>query len=274
MKYINNSLIHCSRAIIISMSIFDALILGLLQGFTEFIPISSSGHLLLAHEILGTGENTLAFDVALHVGTLLALILYFRKDLWNLLVNINKKNKDGRLARILLLATIPAVVVGLLFSGFIDDNLRSPVVVAITLALVGVFMIYVDNRAVTDNNHEVTRKQGVWVGIMQSLALIPGVSRSGVTITTGMFLGLDRKQAARFSFLLAIPIIAGSALGIFIKDGDSLVFGVELYVGMFASFISGFLAIKFMLAFIGSIGLKPFAYYRFAVAVLVLIFLV
>jgi undecaprenyl-diphosphatase len=152
--------------------------------------------------------------------------------------------------------------------------LRSPVIVAITLALVGAIMIYVDNRTVTENTHEVTRKQGVLVGIAQAIALIPGVSRSGVTITTGIFLGLDRKQAARFSFLLAAPIIAGSALGIFIKDGDSLVFGTELYVGMAASFISGFLAIKFMLAFIAKIGLKPFAYYRFAVALLVFMFLV
>jgi undecaprenyl-diphosphatase len=253
------------------MSIFDALILGLLQGFTEFIPISSSGHLLLAHEVLGTGESTLAFDVALHVGTLLALVLFFRKDLWNLAINITKDNKNGRLARILILATIPGVVAGLLFSGFIDDNLRSPVIVAITLALVGLIMIYVDNRTVTENKHEVTRRQGVLVGVAQAIALIPGVSRSGITITTGIFLGLDRKQAARFSFLLAVPIIAGSAVGIFLKDGDSLAFGTELYVGMIAAFVSGLLAIKFMLAFIAKIGLKPFAYYRIALAVIVLI---
>lgn len=256
------------------MSIFEALILGLVQGLTEFIPISSSGHLLLAHEVLGTGESTLAFDVALHVGTLLALILFFRKDLWALLVNITKDNKDGRLARILVLATVPAVIAGLLFSGYIDDNLRSPLIVAITLALVGVLMIYVDNRTVTENKNEVTRRQGMLVGVAQAFALIPGVSRSGITITTGIFLGLDRKQAARFSFLLAVPIIAGSALGIFLKDGDSLTFGTELYVGMFAAFVSGIIAIKFMLAFIAKIGLKPFAYYRFAVAILVLIFLV
>jgi undecaprenyl-diphosphatase len=256
------------------MSIFEALILGLIQGFTEFIPVSSSGHLLLAHEILGTGGSTLAFDVALHVGTLLALVLFFRKDLWALLVNITKDNVDGRLARILILATIPAVIAGLLFSGYIDDNLRSPLIVAITLALVGAFMIYVDNRTVQENKHEVTRRQGVLVGVAQALALIPGVSRSGITITTGIFLGLDRKQAARFSFLLAVPIIAGSALGIFLKDGDSLTFGTELYVGMIAAFVSGVIAIKFMLAFIAKIGLKPFAYYRFAVAILVLVFLV
>lgn len=256
------------------MSIFEALILGLLQGFTEFIPVSSSGHLLLAHEILGTGESTLAFDVALHVGTLLALLLFFRNDLWSLIVNFMKDNNSGRLARILILATIPAVLIGLLFSGYIDKNLRSPVIVAITLTLVGALMIYVDNRTVSENEKEVTRKQGVLVGVAQALALIPGVSRSGITITTGIFLGLDRKQAARFSFLLAVPIIAGSAIGIFLKDGDSLTFGAELYVGMIAAFVSGLLAIKFMLAFIAKIGLKPFAYYRFAVAILVLIFLV
>jgi undecaprenyl-diphosphatase len=253
------------------MSIFDALLLGLLQGFTEFIPVSSSGHLLLAHEVLGTGENTLVFDVALHIGTLIALLLFFRKDLWNIAINITHKNKEGRLARILVIATIPAILVGLLFSGFIDTNLRSPVIVAVTLILVGIAMIYVDNRSIPDNKHEVTRRQGLWVGVMQSLALIPGVSRSGITITTGMFMGLDRKQAARFSFLLSVPIIAGSALGIFLMDGDSLMFGTELYVGIVASFVSGLLAIKFMLAFIAKIGLKPFAYYRIALALIVLL---
>ena len=256
------------------MSIFEALILGLIQGLTEFIPVSSSGHLLIFHEILGTSDDSLAFDVALHVGTLLALILYFRKDLWKLASNVFKKNKDGRLARLLVVATIPAATAGLLFSGFIDDNLRTPVVVAVALTFAGILMLIVDKMAASKNDKPVTTKQGLMVGFAQILALVPGVSRSGATITAGIFAGLDRKQATRFSFLLAVPIISGSAFGILLKDGDSLTMGTELYVGMIAAFVSGLFAIKFMLGIIGRVGLKPFAYYRFAVAALVLIFLV
>lgn len=258
------------------MSIFEALVLGLVQGLTEFIPVSSSGHLLIVHEIFGSSENTLSFDVALHVGTLLALIIFFRKDIILLAKNMLSKNKQGRLARLLILATFPAAIAGLLFSDFIDDNLRSPMVVAITLAFVGLIMLLAD-RLSKDNtdSKEVTTKQGVLVGFAQSLALIPGVSRSGATITAGLFSGLGRVQAARFSFLLAIPIIAGSALGIFIKDGDmASTGGTQLALGMIAAFLSGLFAIKFLLGVIGKVGLKPFAYYRFAVAVLVLIFLI
>lgn len=257
------------------MSIFEALVLGLLQGITEFIPISSSGHLLIAHDIFGTVDNTLAFDVALHVGTLLALLIYFRNDLLKLLKNLTKDNKDGRLARLLLLATIPAALAGLLLSDFIDDNLRTPTVVAIMLALVAVIMLFSERFAANKPTKEVTRKQGMIVGFAQVLALIPGTSRSGITMTAGFFTGLGREQAAKFSFLLAIPIIAGSALGVFIQDTDGLTTGNWLlFVGIVAAFGSGLVAIKFLLGIIGRVGLKPFAYYRFAAAILVVIFLV
>ena len=256
------------------MSLIEALTLGLLQGLTEFIPVSSSGHLLLAHELFGTSENTLSFDVALHVGTLLALLVYFRNDLWTLLKNINQKNEQGRLARLLLLATIPAAAVGLLFGDFIDEQLRSASVVALSLAAVGVLMLIVDRNVNKLDASEVSKKQAVSVGFAQILALIPGVSRSGITITAGIFMGLSRKQAARFSFLLAVPIIAGSALGILLKDGGELSVNTELILGMTTAFISGLLAIKFLLGVIGKVGLKPFAYYRIALAGIVLLFLV
>lgn len=257
------------------MSIFEALVLGLVQGLTEFIPVSSSGHLLITHEILGSSENTLAFDVALHVGTLLALILYFRKELWNLAINLFANNKQGRLARLLIIATIPAVVAGLLFSDYIDNNLRTPTIVAVTLAVAGVIMLLADRISKNNkNSNEVSTKQGMIVGLTQTLALVPGVSRSGATMTAGLFSGLGRVQAARFSFLLAIPIIAGSAAGIFLKDGGEVsTGGAQLALGMLAAFVSGMFAIKFLLGVIGKVGLKPFAYYRFVVAIVVLIFL-
>ena len=255
------------------MSILEALILGIVQGLTEFIPVSSSGHLILAQEVFGTEGSTLAFDVALHVGTLVALLLYFRKDLLDLAANLFANNKQGRLARLLVLATIPAAVAGLLFSGFIDDNLRAPWVVAFTLAFVGVLMLIADTISSENKPSEVKTKQGIGIGFAQATALIPGISRSGATITAGVFFGLGRVQATRFSFLLAVPIIAGSALGIFLKDGDSISYDGALLVGVMASFISGLIAIKFMLKVIGKVGLKPFAFYRIGLAVLTVVFL-
>jgi undecaprenyl-diphosphatase len=256
------------------MSIFEALILGLVQGLTEFIPVSSSGHLLLAQEIFGSEEGSLAFDVVLHVGTLAALLIYFHKDVFNLAKNIFNKSKEGAMARLIVLATIPAALAGLLFADFIDENLRSPMVVVITLSSVGILMLFVEKYAVNKKTKDITTKQGFNVGLAQTLALIPGVSRSGITITTGMLVGMGRVQAARFSFLLAIPIIAGSAFGVLLKDGDSLSFDGALIVGMLAAFVSGILAIKFLLSVIGKYGLKPFAYYRILLALIVLLFMI
>lgn len=257
------------------MSLLESVVLGLIQGLTEFIPVSSSGHLLLLHELFGTSEDTLALDVALHVGTLLALIVYFWKDILSLLKNLFSKNSEGQLARLLILATIPAGLAGILFSGYIDDNLRSPEIVAFTLALVALLMLYVDSKTEDKKDLEITSKQGIVVGFMQAAALVPGVSRSGITITTGMFMGLSRSRAARFSFLLAIPIVAGSALGVAIKyDSNVAVGNSELAIGVITAFISGLVAIKFLLGVISKVGLKPFAYYRLALAALVLIFIV
>ncbi len=258
------------------MSIIEAIILGLLQGLTEFIPVSSSGHLLIAHEIFGTTTNTLAFDVALHVGTLIALIYYFWRDILTLAKNVLTKNKEGALARLLVYATLPAALLGFVFSDFIDDHLREPIVVVITLSIIAVLMIIADKLSVSrKKTDEVSTGQGLSIGFAQALALVPGVSRSGITITTGVLAGLTKKEAARFSFLLAVPIISGSALGIFLQESDGLsTGGWQIAFGMIAACISGLFAIKFMLGIIEKTGLTPFAYYRFIVAVLVLIFLV
>jgi undecaprenyl-diphosphatase len=256
------------------MSIFEALILGLVQGLTEFIPVSSSGHLLIAQEVFGSEEGSLAFDVVLHVGTLAALLIYFHKDVFTLAKNVFNKSKQGSLARLIALATIPAALAGFLFADFIDENLRSPLVVVMTLSSVGVLMLLVEKYANSKKSNDITTKQGISVGLAQALALIPGVSRSGITITTGMLVGMGRVQAARFSFLLAIPIIAGSALGVLLKDGDNLTIDGALVVGMLAAFVSGLIAIKFLLKVIGNYGLKPFAYYRILLALIVLVFLV
>jgi undecaprenyl-diphosphatase len=256
------------------MSIIEAIILGLMQGLTEFIPVSSSGHLLLVHELLGTSDSNLAFDVALHVGTLVALLVYFRKDLLSLAREILNKSEEGKLARLLLLATIPAGIAGLLLSGFIEDTFRSTSVVAVSLISVGVLMLLADKYARDKDTADVATKQGLQVGFAQVLALVPGVSRSGITITAGLFSGMSRLQAARFSFLLAIPIISGSAFGILIKGDLSDTTSSVLAVGIVVAFISGLSAIKFMLKVIAKVGLKPFAYYRIALGIIVLLLVV
>lgn len=260
------------------MSIFEAILFGLIQGLTEFIPVSSSGHLLLAHEFInGGGSDALAFDVALHVGTLLALVVFFYKDILSLTVNVAKQNKEGRLARLLAMATIPGVIFGLLLGNFVEEKFRAAVPTAIALGLVAVVMLIVDKKAKNvsvKEEPEVTTKQGMAVGLAQVLALMPGVSRSGITMTAGILVGLSRKQAARFSFLLAMPIIAGSALGVLIKGFDVHAVGViPLLAGMVTAFLSGLLAIRFLLGIIAKVGLKPFAYYRIALAVVVLLVL-
>ncbi len=257
------------------MSILEALLFGLIQGLTEFIPVSSSGHLLLAHEFIGNGgADTLAFDIALHVGTLLALVVFFHQDIVKLVLNVTKQNREGRLARLLAMATIPGVIFGLLLGDFVEEKFRSAVPTAIALGLVAVVMLIVDKKAknASDKEPEVTTKQGMIVGIAQVLALMPGVSRSGITMTAGILSGLTREQAARFSFLLAMPIIAGSALGVLIKGFDMQAVGTApLVIGMVTAFLSGLLAIRFLLSIISRVGLKPFAYYRIGLAVVVLI---
>ena len=256
------------------MSIFEALVLGLVQGLTEFIPVSSSGHLILAHEIFGTSDNSLSFDVALHVGTLIALLIYFRKDIWSLAKNYLSNNSEGCLARLLIYATIPAALAGFFLGDFVDENLRTSSVVVFTLASVGVIMLLADRQKNKPSKSPISTKQGMLVGFAQVAALIPGVSRSGATITAGILVGLDRVKAARFSFLLAIPIISGSAFGIFLKDGPYGESGMVIIVGIISALLSGLFAIKFLLGVIAKVGLKPFAYYRIVLAVAVFIFLV
>lgn len=257
------------------MSFLEAIVLGIIQGLTEFIPVSSSGHLILAQEAFGAEESTLAFDVALHVGTLIALILYFRKDIWNLAKNVFKSNSEGKLARLIIYSTIPAALAGFIFGGFIDDNARTPLVVACALAVVGILMLISERYASSSvsKNDTPSTKQGLTVGFAQALALIPGVSRSGVTMTTGFFVGLGREQAAKFSFLLSIPIISGSAIGILVLDNAQITVDGVLIAGVLAAFLSGLFAIKFMLGIIGKVGLKPFAYYRLALALLTVVFI-
>lgn len=258
------------------MGIIEALILGLVQGLTEFIPVSSSGHLIAVHELFGTTESTLLFDVALHVGTLIALVIFFWRDILKLVQNAFAKTDEGKLARIIFWSTIPAALIGYVGSDWLDDHLRKPVVVVMTMAFMGLLMLFAEKWSQKREGRElksVTLSDGMTIGFAQALALIPGVSRSGATITTGLFKGLKRADAARFSFLLAIPItcgaIAGSLFGA--EAGELRGQGMEFAVGIITAAISGLFAIKFLLGYLSKNSLAVFAYYRLAFAAVLLV---
>lgn len=259
------------------MSIFQALFLGLVQGLTEFIPISSSGHLILAHHFFNINSG-LTFDAATNIGTLAALMIYFRQDIWMLAKAIFTKQKETRLAWLLVVATIPAVVAGVLLEKAADSSFRSPRLVAINLAVVAVFMLlaewyYKTHVKKPTELTEVSKTQAITMGIAQSAALVPGVSRSGSTIAAGLFLGMDRLAAMRFSFLLGIPIMLGGVGKKLLEPDFATQFHqqqTQYVVAIIMAFASGMLAIRFMLGYLSKHSLNIFAYYRIGLAVLVL----
>ncbi|OGY83734.1 MAG: undecaprenyl-diphosphatase UppP [Candidatus Kerfeldbacteria bacterium RIFCSPHIGHO2_12_FULL_48_17] len=266
--------------------IFSSVVLGIVQGATEFIPISSSGHLLLFHNVFGFRvEQDLFFDVALHVGTLLALLVYFRSDVYNLLrawfttlfTPRRFQDPQSRLAWFILLGTIPAALVGYFFEDIIDLYFRSSWVVVLMLILIGICFLLFDRDAKKMIALDVlTPKSAFFIGVAQALALIPGTSRSGITIIAARVAGLDRKAAARFSFLLSLPIVAGAGLKkAFDSDILSLQSGqfLALVVGVCVSAAVGLLAIRFLMKFLEKYSLRVFAYYRLALAAFIIIIL-
>jgi undecaprenyl-diphosphatase len=262
------------------MNIVEAIILGLVQGLTEFIPVSSSGHLLLLHDAFGLSETGLGFDVALHIGTLVALLVYFHRDIRRLAVAFFKKSTETKLARLLAAATVPAVVAGILLQDKAETTFRSPVLVCLTLAGVALIMIWAENwtakRQGQKDINRVSARQALLIGSAQAIALIPGVSRSGSTITTGLFAGLDRVAATRFSFLLSIPITFGAIVKVVGDAGTTQQINNEpmlFAVGIITAFISGIFAIRYLLKFVAKHSLKAFAYYRLVLAAISLVLL-
>ncbi|MBP7807132.1 undecaprenyl-diphosphatase UppP [Candidatus Saccharibacteria bacterium] len=257
------------------MTIIEAAISGVVQGLTEFLPVSSSGHLVLLSKFFGENENALLFDVALHAGTLAALVIYFWKDILRLAKAFFVQSALTKPARLIAVATIPAIIAGTLLQGFAEDTFRSAVLVAVNMMLMGGMMLWAERLATqqTSKLEKVTTKQALVMGFAQALAVIPGVSRSGSTITAGLFVGLDRVTATRFSFLLGIPIISGALLKVLLDGGLESIgtqAGVFL-IGIFAAFLSGLFAIKFMLSYLSKHSLAVFAYYRIALGIVVLL---
>lgn len=262
------------------LDLIQVSLLAILQGLTEFLPISSSGHLLLPSLLLGWADQGLSFDVAVHMGTLLAVIGYFREDISRLLVawflsfRSGQSSDDSKLVWLLVIATLPAGLTGLLFSDALELYARSVVIVAVTSILFALLLLWSDwageqRRELIDLNW----KQALFIGIAQMLALIPGTSRSGVTMTAALFCNLNRKAAARFSFLLAIPIILASGLlkTIEVLNSDSgLGVADDWLILVYAAGVAALVAfscIHFFLRLIESIGFLPFVIYRIVLGV-------
>ena len=258
-------------------------ILAIVQGLTEFLPISSSGHLVLVPVFFGWTDQGLAFDVAVHFGSLLAVLIFFRKDIHGLLrggvqvLGGNVKTIESRLALGIALGTIPAALAGLMFVDWIEANLRSAWVIVFTLSGYAVLMILADRFGRRAREISSVRiKDAFLIGVAQALALVPGTSRSGVTITAAMALGLERQDAARFSFLLAVPVILlATAYSLFgLLRSEAMVAWGQLAIGVLISAVVAYLSIGFFMRFVSRIGLLPFAIYRFALAAVILFVLI
>jgi len=296
------------------MEIIQSIIIGIIQGITEFLPISSSGHLILIPNIFGWQDQGLAFDVALHWGTLIATLVYFRKDWTNIvrksylfkrfkntkyqipntksISNDQSKNSPNSLFQrgnkisqypisniqylksdllfIIIIATIPGVIAGLLLNNYAETVFRNPLIIAGTLSVGAILLFYSDkNGAKKSDLKNLTLQMGIIIGLFQALAIIPGVSRSGITITAALLLGLKRTDAARFSFLLSAPIILGAG----IKKFPSLLesgLDATIFIGVLVAAISGYLAIKYMLKYLENKSYNIFAGYRLALALVII----
>ena len=255
------------------MNIFQAVLLGVIQGLTELLPISSSAHLTIIPWIFNWNIPE-SFDVALHFGTLLAIGLYFFKDWLGLIKGgfnyVVKKEKtvQGRMFWYIVLATIPGGAIGFLLDHFLSGTLNRPIIIALALIIMGIILYVVDKKAPSKVKYEqMTLKQTFLIGVSQALAFIPGVSRSGITITTARMMKIERESAARYSFMLSAPIVLAATIFKF-KD---FVFNLPFVVGVLTSFIVGLLVIKLLLKFLQKGSFKGFAIYRIIFGLLIII---
>lgn len=269
------------------MEVLTAIILGIVQGITEFLPISSTGHLILAEDLLGvSGTYGLSFDALLHLATALAVAIYFRKDFLKMayafLYRITGRpvvRADERLMWLLVIGTVPAAVLGFFLEGYMSTVFRSPVLVAWTLILGALVFLLAEwiGKRYSEQEEIPTVWRAVAIGFFQALALIPGMSRSGMTMSGGLMLGLSREAAARFGFMLALPIILGSGGKKFFDLLNTGAFDTNIAPilwGSAAAFISGIFAIHYLLKFVRNHSLVVFAVYRVILAVAVLVFFV
>jgi len=252
------------------MTTLQAFVLGLIQGLGEFLPISSSAHLVILPDMLGWNYQGITFDILLHLATLIAIAAYFWKDWLTILQDglARPKTQDGHILWLLALATIPAGIAGVLFEDKIETTFRAPAMIALLLMVFAVILWAADRKAETESKNPLNLRNALLIGCAQMLALMPGVSRSGVTITAALFLGFSRKDSARLSFLLATPIIAGAAVLALRKLNISDI-TVPLLLGFATALVSGWCAIKFLMSFVRTRSYTPFVIYRLALGILI-----
>ena len=253
------------------MDLWQLIILAIIQGLTEFLPISSAAHLILMPAMFGWADQGLAFDVAVHVGTLAAVIAYFRRELvamaraWAQSLVERRQTPDSRLAWGVLLGTVPVGLVGLIFSDVVAGYMRSPLVIATTTIVFGLLLWWADRSGRRERDeHSLRLVDILLIGVAQALALIPGTSRAGITITAGLMLGLTRQAAARFSFLLSIPVItlAGGLQAVEVFRGASQIPWSGMLVGAAVSGVVAYWTIHFFIRLLDRIGMTPFVIYR------------
>ena len=264
------------------MSVFRAVILGIIQGAAEFLPISSSAHLILVPYLLGWKESGLTFDVALHFGTMIAVLLVFFKEWWNLFIGAitsikdKKLNTNGKMFWYLVVATVPAFIAGILFDDIIENVIRGKIwIIALALAVMGLLIFIGDKWAsrhykIDKKIEDITLKQAIIIGCAQIFALIPGFSRSGTTILAGRLQGISKEAVTKFTFLLSVPVICGATI---LKITD-LQLTKDVIVGVLSSLAMGVLSIKFLLGYIKKHDFSIFAFYRVILALIVFIKLI
>ncbi len=262
------------------MDLVSSIILGLVQGLTEFLPVSSSGHLVLAREFLGLSfDNSLSFDVLLHLATLFAILVCFWGDIRRILTDLRSEGFSARsltLIWAIVVGTIPAVIVGYFWGDFLEASFRHPTYVALSL-IAGSVLFFIADR-IAKQKGGLSGAKGFGIGVFQALALIPGVSRSGSTISGGLILGLSREEAIRFSFLLGIPAILGAVAKTFLDAGFASIVGPELFnintiVAFVVAFVSGLFAVRFLVRYLSTHSFTPFIIYRLVIAGLILFLL-
>ncbi len=258
------------------MEISHSVFLGILQGITEFLPISSSGHLVLAEYFLGLKVETLkSFDVVVHMGTFFAIIAYFRKDVWELIKaffllifgKLKVSDPYAKLIFYIVIGTIPAAIIGILFEEPIDQMFRKPSAVAMWMIILAVLFMLGEFVYLRTKNHGINWRKALIIGCAQALALIPGISRSGSTIAAGLFQGIKREEAARFSFLLGLPAILGAGLitALKVSDGGSEIIGAgAMLAGFISSFVFGLMSVAFLMRYLKEHRLTVFAIYLMA----------
>lgn len=273
------------------MTLFHAITLGLIQGITEFLPISSSGHLIFLPKFLGWSDQGIEFDAVLNLGTLLAVICYFRKELWNIarsfFVVPSKQNQEQKknfsLGILLIIATIPAALVGVVWGDYLQEKFRSPLSIAITMSFWGL-VLYAAQKYFEKMQAQkklrplqtLTIKESIFIGCAQALSLIPGTSRSGITMTASLFAKLDKSDAAKFSFFMSVPIttlaVAHKMLDLS-HQGIAPELRFSLAVGFLTALVSAFITIKFLLTLIKKYSFTPFVWYRILMSLAILIFI-